>query len=300
MLADGGSSTSSTRYLLTVWNPTMTPEANQRIAQRQLRPAVAVLVGLLLLGLGQLYNAQGRKALLLVGLVAMFTAISLFALFRSFAGFVVLATLSLILAVVVHVDAFRSARSLGTALLLWYSRWPFFVFAILFYAFLIPPLLRAVSPVVAFRVPSSSMSPTLLPGDYFMDEKIDGASTTFSRGDLVVFEAPDTGENLLKRVIGLPGEQIEIENANVLVNGTKLEEPYVSGRHDRSPPGSNPMMDNMSPMDIPAGMVLLLGDDRLRSRDSRHFGSVPVTAIRARALYCYWASSPDRWGRRFD
>lgn len=264
--------------------------------QRTLRPGLAVLLSLLMLGLGQLYNGQGPKAILVLCVAVMLGAGGPLLSFHTFLGFVVLLLLGFLFALAVHVDAFRSARSLGAGRPVWFSRWPLFVFAFLVHALLVPHVFRAISPVVAYQIPSGSMVPTVHPGDYFAAERINGEHKPIERGDLVVFEGPDTGETLMKRVIGLESERIQIHDTSVLVNGQALEEPYVSSRNPRSSRGSIPLQDSTGPVVVPSGSVFLLGDNRARSRDSRHFGPVPVRAIRARALYCYLSGTFERIG----
>ncbi len=101
------------------------------------------------------------------------------------------------------------------------------------------------------------------------------------RGDVVVFRYPgDPSKNYIKRVVGEPGDRIEIVRGAVLVNGRRIEEPYVPEKYrdDRS----------MSEVTVPAGSYFMLGDHRNLSSDSRDFGPVERDAIFGKAVFAYW------------
>jgi signal peptidase I len=108
------------------------------------------------------------------------------------------------------------------------------------------------------------------------------------RGDIVVFEYPrDTSRDFIKRVIGLPGETVEIRNGQVLVGGKPLEEPYL-------PETARTQMGNMAPIDVPPGSVFVMGDNRGNSSDSRNWGPLPLNRIVGRAWFTYWPR--QYWG----
>jgi len=107
------------------------------------------------------------------------------------------------------------------------------------------------------------------------------------RGDLVVFQSPlDPAKNYIKRVIGLPGDTVELRGGLVWLNGHALEEPYVPEAYrDRS---------NLAPARVPAGHYFVLGDHRSASNDSRVWGPVAGAAIYGKAVFAYWP--PERMG----
>jgi signal peptidase I len=142
--------------------------------------------------------------------------------------------------------------------------------------------------VQPYSIPSGSMSPTLVEGDRVAVSPLSYELGDVSRGDIVVFDAPasetdDSDDSLIKRVVGLPGESIEIENDAVIINGIPLDEPYVGGEID---------YPDMAAIVVPAGEVFLMGDNRADSRDSRSFGPVPVDDISGRALMVLWPPKP--------
>ncbi len=147
--------------------------------------------------------------------------------------------------------------------------------------------------VQAFRIPSESMVPTLEMGDRVLVNKLSYDAHDLNRGDVVVFERPDNlpaGPNepkdLIKRVIGLPGEQIVTRDGRVYIDGRLLEEPYL--------PPSTPTVGIEEELTVPEGEVLVLGDNRQNSSDGRVFGPVPTDSVIGRAFMIMWP--PGRMG----
>lgn len=144
--------------------------------------------------------------------------------------------------------------------------------------------------VQAFRIPSESMEPTLQDGDRVLVNKLSYRGGVPNRGDVIVFHRPATfpaqagePEDLIKRVIGLPGDTLVTLNGQLYVNNRELIEPYL---HE----GATTSMIE-TPIVIPDGEVFLLGDNRNNSTDSRMFGSVPVDSIVGRAFLIMWPLS---------
>ena len=137
-------------------------------------------------------------------------------------------------------------------------------------------LLRAyvVEPV---RVSSDSMSPTLEQGDVVLVQKVD---RTPGRGDLVTFDSPVDGERNVKRVVGVAGDVVAIRDAVLHVNGRRVEEPYVDLAS----------IDALyyGPVTVPGGTVLVLGDRRAGSIDSRRFGPLPLESLTGVVLVRLW------------
>ncbi|MHB9003783.1 MAG: signal peptidase I [Coriobacteriia bacterium] len=136
--------------------------------------------------------------------------------------------------------------------------------------------------VQPFVIPTGSMEPTILIGDRVLAEKISLRLGEPEVGDVVVFNDP-TGrhEQLIKRVIAVAGQEIDIREGSVFIDGARLDEPYLSGVETEA--GSEPM-----PQTIPDGYVWLMGDNRPNSGDSRFLGAQPVSAIKGRAVATYW------------
>ena len=171
--------------------------------------------------------------------------------------------------------------------------------------------------VQAFKIPSGSMEDTLLIGDHLLVNKfIYGTQLPFSddpilairqpeRGDIIVFEFPEDKDksyfkrrDFIKRVVGLPGDTIEIRNKNVFVNGERYITPeavYKDGNLTAGP------RDNMPPVTVPDDNYFVMGDNRDRSYDSRFWRFVDRSAIKGLAFIKYWSWDSEkfmpRWGR---
>lgn len=171
--------------------------------------------------------------------------------------------------------------------------------------------------VQAFKIPSGSMIPTLLIGDHILVSKLAYGFqlpkdcefqvsfppvTCFSsnivmnfhppqRGDIIVFRYPeDENKDFIKRVIGIPGDTIQIQNKKVTVNGRLLKDEAFTQRID---PGIidgriNPR-DNLAPLTVPPDSYFVMGDNRDQSLDSRFWGFVRMDKIKGRAFLVYWS-----------
>jgi signal peptidase I len=133
----------------------------------------------------------------------------------------------------------------------------------------------------AFRIPSESMVPTLLVGDRVFVNKFIYRFAESERGDVVVFESVNGGEeDLIKRIVAVAGDEIEVRNGILLVNGEEQEEPYLNE--------NLPFDDSYEQTEVPEGYVFVMGDNRANSADSRVFGSLPVENIEGEAFMRFW------------
>lgn len=133
-----------------------------------------------------------------------------------------------------------------------------------------------------YVIPTGSMIPTIEIGERVLANKFIYRFSTPKPGDIVVFDDP-TGSvpTLIKRVIAVGGQTLDIREGAVWVDGKKLNEPYTYGK--LTEPG-----DVAMPITIPAGQVFLMGDNRPNSHDARYFGPQPVSIIRGQAFLRYW------------
>ena len=174
--------------------------------------------------------------------------------------------------------------------------------------------------VEAFRIPTGSMESTLLAGDFLLVNKAAyGARVPFTRartpaiaqparGDVVVFLPPhEPGKNYVKRLVGMPGDTLEMQDKVLFVNRAPLTESYArfSDTMDMYAPGMfwqcehgpdgmaadscRPTRDNWGPIVVPEGHYFMMGDNRDDSEDSRYWGFVERSAIRGRPLFVYYS-----------
>ncbi len=159
--------------------------------------------------------------------------------------------------------------------------------------------------VQAFKIPTGSMEPNLLVGDHLLVNKFVFAPTasglerrllpvrSIVRGDIVVFKFPEDPErDFIKRIMGLPGETIEVRGTQVLINGTAIAQPFAHFLlpHDpASPVNDGDPRERYGPVTVPAGHYFAMGDNRDNSQDSRYWGFMPGHYVKGRALMIYWS-----------
>jgi signal peptidase I len=175
--------------------------------------------------------------------------------------------------------------------------------------------------VQAFKIPTGSMEPNLLVGDHLLVNKFvfaPRASTLerlllpmrdIRRGDVVVFKFPEEPErDFIKRVIGLPGERLELRRKKIYINDQPIQEPYV--RFLEPPPAEDAARsDDLRAWygPVPEHQYFMMGDNRDNSQDSRYWGFLPETYIKGKALFIYFSFEENgslsnmftdiRWGR---
>ena len=134
------------------------------------------------------------------------------------------------------------------------------------------------------RVDGASMEPTLVSGEYVIVDRISYRLGSPHRGDIIVFHFPrDPKEEYIKRVIGLPGDEVEVKNNAVYVNGQLLDETYLKVTTNYT-----------GTWRIPTGQLFVLGDNRNNSSDSHDWGTVPMDYVVGKAILVYWP--PPTWG----
>jgi len=162
--------------------------------------------------------------------------------------------------------------------------------------------------IQAFKIPSSSMEPTLLIGDHLLVNRLSYVVKvpftdmvlfnlgTPERGEIIVFRYPaDTSKDFIKRVIAKPGDTVEIRDKKVFVNGEKSDDPWGFFSDDMNLPAYVSPKDNLGPIKVPKDAYFVMGDNRDRSLDSRFWGFVKHDLLVGRALIIYFS-----WNNRSD
>ncbi len=180
--------------------------------------------------------------------------------------------------------------------------------------------------VEMFKIPTPSMEGSLLVGDFLMVEKLSfGANIPFTnleippiraprRGEIIVFRWPEDKEiNFVKRIVGVPGDTLMMEDGELILNGAPMDEPYVRHSSPESDPSAEafgwqrnhlvgtlhahgiylPSRNNWGPLVVPDSNYFVLGDNRDNSLDSRYWGFVADSLVRGRPLMVYFSYSPD-------
>ncbi len=300
------------------------------------KPWLALLMSLVLPGYGQLYNGELNKAIWIF-LGFAFSTIPLGALIAIYLpdSWLVLAlalcTLaSLALWVYGMADAWAGAKhSANFSPQPWQASGMYLAVLVLCSVFVLPLLYTYVRGhwVEPYRIPSSSMAPGILMGDFLIADKrynCPGCKHAVQRGDIAIFVYPnDRTMNYIKRIVGLPGDKVQIRGRDLFVNGQSLKRSErvvtnaqglgddsaprtgveitegIAGREWRVFWASSDKPAEDSEVTVPPGHVLVLGDQRVLSKDSRAFGTVPLQDVvgRARQLWFSYGLGGVRWER---
>lgn len=291
---------------------------------------LAAFLSFLLPGLGQLYAGRWQRALAFVIVIALFKFPISFGLW-SFAdllqqpgGFWLAASIEfgiVLFRLVAIVDAALVARRASRGPLAAYQRW--YVYVAMLFAWNAADTVGMYYPAFGtenYSIPSGSMLPTLQIGDHVIGVVPSELNGKLTRGSVVTRVDAATGETYVRRLIGLPGDTIEMREGRLILNGTPVPTEPAGTWRDASgndydswretlPDGMSYLviektnigpLDTMEPITVPPGHVFLLGDNRDNSRDDRVGGPSPIDALEAEILYVYWARDLARIGERLN
>lgn len=153
-----------------------------------------------------------------------------------------------------------------------------------------------------FYISGPSMENTLFQDDRVLVNKLVYRFSDIGRGDVVVFDRVTTSggvvahDDLIKRVIAVGGDTIQIKQCQVHVNGTPIEEPYLKPTEDDGfAPGATCRVSDMPALTVPDRQLFVMGDNRAESFDSRSFGTIPVRLVIGRAFAVVWPLGSIRW-----
>lgn len=257
---------------------------------RSRKPLIAFLFSLVSVGLGQIYCGEPKKGFAFV-LAQYLCLFALLVGFHSFPLLVVCTLAGLLIYLANLVNALQCASGKKEYQLAAYNRWYCYLLFVVVFSFVLPLSIDVKgSYVEAFKTPSSSMSPSLIVGDHFLVDKSWYRSHKPQRGDVVVFHSPNQPEvSVVKRVVGVAGDLVELKGKRFFRNGQEVSEPYAV--YD-----SGGIMD-FSPRIVSEGHIFVLGDNRDASKDSRHYVDnrnelqpfVPLESLKGKALYIYFS-----------
>lgn len=266
---------------------------------------ISGLLSLLEPGLGQIYNGQALKGIIILLLPLLLLPGLLLCLNSS--NILIYISIYAVLLIVYYIlvvgDAVSNARKLGSD----YQLKKYNKVAVYIGVFLLASLISMSlqgwirsNYMQAFKIPAGSMEPTLLIGDHILVDR-QMAALNPKRGDLIVFEYPeDPSKYFIKRVVAVGGDTVEIKNKVLFLNGMELHEPYVTHKEADMIPASQNPRDNFGPQIIPRDSYFTLGDNRDRSYDSRFWGAVPKDKVKGTVKNLYWSWDKEKSSVRWD
>lgn len=253
-------------------------------------PFFAAILSFIIPGLGQLYCGYLKRAtwfyvvfLCLLLSTCLVLGLTFYLLAMALGFWILLVILS-------GIDAYRVSMNNPEARM----RIRLVLAILLLHVIILYAAVPRISRFATYRIPTTSMKPTLEMGERFIATKI-GENREFQRGDIVVFEYTSVPHVVfVKRIIGLPGDLLSISEDTLRVNRSILHEPYVCFEKN----GIQVAQDarNLSERTIPAGHVYVLSDNRYNGVDSRQYGPVSIDSIRGLASYVYLSNSARRIG----
>jgi signal peptidase I len=286
------------------------------------RPWIAFFESLCCPGLGQLYNGNVRWAVIALVVSTILTLVSSVYLFDTFTKLVEALLLGFVVDFFFAIHAYREAKRVGAVALKPFQRWWIYLgFGILLYG--LPGGYGLIIPerFLSFQIPSESMVPTLLVGDRLVADGWAYWHASPHRGDIIVFNYPkDPTVKYVKRLVGLPGDEIKIVDGELYLNGelvkahrasepSQVKDGWGVVAYDENLDGvqheiyrSQPTLFlNFGPVKVPEKSYFAMGDNRDRSSDSRVWGFVPEENIVGRMVYVYFSRDQEahavRWGR---
>ncbi len=270
--------------------------------KKKRKPIVAAILSSLAPGLGQLYNGQIIKGIIfLLSLILLPIITFRIGLHYSYYGLIVILLIFMFFLLFIIGEAFFTAIKKKDFILKSYNKWYIYLLIILLInsIVLIPTnfLTNKVLGFSAYKMPTGSMEPTLCIGDYLVADLKYFKKNELQKGDLVIFQSPeDPAKIFIKRVIALEGEKIEIKSKQVYIDDIPFPEGYKVHLDNKVYSGR----DNFGPVIVPSDHCFVLGDNRDKSMDSRHWDSLPIKNIKGKPLYIYWARDITRMGMKIE
>ena len=267
-------------------------------------PVISFLLSIILPGLGHVYNGRlGEGILFFFGLWLIFFVVGLSGLIFSLSGLICWIAIVIVGYILIATLAAIEATRMKETALKRYNKWYVYCCIVLLANIGFAPVIIKIQHdflgVKAFKMPASSMRPALEEGDHFIAKLEKYGDRVPRRGDIIIFPYPeDRSKDFIKRVIGLPGERIEIKDKVVFINDERLQDQWGAHESNVIFPSNVAPRDNFGPVDIPEGAVFVLGDNRDYSHDSRFWGYVETKDIEGKAGFIYWSNDRNRIGKQ--
>ena len=142
--------------------------------------------------------------------------------------------------------------------------------------------------IAPYQIPSGSMETTIMISDKLFSEKVSYYMRGPKPGEIVTFKDPEVeGRTLIKRCIAVAGQEVDLRNGELYVDGQRMSEPYTNGLPS-NPLATAPGVELEYPFTVPEGTIWVMGDNRTNSSDSRYFGPISIDAVTGHACFIYW------------
>lgn len=271
------------------------------------KPWLAVLLSLLVTGLGHIYTGRAKKGLILYlsQALVLVSILTIVVLFTNIFTYLIALLIGILYILYCAVDAYRSAKIYKfTYNLKRYNRWYLYIVIFVLANLVIQPAtsnLIKENSVKAYKIPSGAMLPTILIGDHILVNHFLYKTSDPERGDIIVFEFPkDPKVDYIKRIIAAGGDSIELRNKKLFINGIEQIETYTEHVTSVIMERESSPRDNFGPVTVPDDTVFVMGDNRDNSYDSRFWGFVEMEKIRGKAISLYWSWDKENMRVRWD
>lgn len=269
---------------------------------------IAGLLSFFVPGLGQVYNGEATKGLFYYFLLSVWGGLVFSLLYeilkhpttRTSLGILfLLVSITLAAYLFITFESIRRAIRIGTGHVLKpYNRWYIYLIVILVVTGVDQCVSFAVRDNILqpYQIPTESMQPTIEAGDHVLCNQLYYRFHNPQREDLVIFNSPtNESDRYIKRIVGMPGDEIELRENVLFLNGREVDESYTGNDQPANCPGYR--LSNFGPITVPENEYFVLGDDRCNSLDSRSFGTVKRHSIQGRAIFIYfsWDKKIPAW-----
>ena len=273
---------------------------NKKSVQR--RWWIAGLFSYLVPGLGQVYNGQATKGLFYNFLITLWGGVVFSFVFHmmkqsitpiNIALLFVILFISLMAHLFIIFEAIKTSRRRRMEDgLKAYNRWTIYLAVIVISLTVDYSVSNAVKEniIKPFRIPTGSMEPTLLNGDFLLSNQVYYSGTNPTRGEVVIMKYPENEKiNYIKRIIGMPGDTLEIRDKMFYIDNQQIDEPYIKITDAENIRQPSVLRDNYGPVIVSSDEYFVMGDYRDNSLDSRDWGMVKRHQIIGKPVFIYWS-----------
>ncbi len=272
------------------------------------KPWLALLLSIFCVPVGYVYAGDPKKGVIVSTLILLLfpASILLTKIALSVAVLACIVLFLLLFSLAILVDVYRSAKGQPMEYKMrFFNTWWMYICVYVVFSLVFFPLAKEYTKenlVQAYKIPAGSMLPTLLIGDHFFVDKRSYKTQKIGHEDLIIFPFPKKPEtDYIKRVIGLPGDEVEIRNKQVYLNKIIKKQRFATYTDPGILSQADSPRDNFGPVTVPEDAVFVLGDNRDNSYDSRFWGFVPTDTVKGKVVNIYWSwdrsNSQVRWER---